>query len=61
MAHTKSLCKLVNEGFIAERFREYRKLVRYSRYVCRDCGRTARKKANLCNPKPLYPKGKSVK
>ena len=61
MAQEDSLCDLVNSGFADERFKEYRKLVRYSKWVCKDCGRTARKRVNLCNPKRLYPKHKAAK
>ena len=52
----KSLCELDSGGFIAKNFKDYKKLVRYGRYVCQDCGRVARKKANLCSPKRLYKK-----
>ena len=61
MALEDSLCGLINSGFAEKRFKEYKRLVRYSQYVCRDCGRTARKKVNLCNPRRLYPKNKVVK
>jgi hypothetical protein len=61
MVINESLCDLEKRGFVATNFKDYKKLVRYGRYVCADCGRVARKKKNLCNPKRLYPKDKVVK
>lgn len=61
MALNKSLCELERSGYIADNFKNYKKLVRYGKYVCKDCGRVARKKQNLCKPKRLYPKDKVVK
>ncbi|MCJ7701461.1 MAG: hypothetical protein MUO62_07760 [Anaerolineales bacterium] len=61
MAIDKTLCNLEKAGFVATQFKDYKKLVRYGEYVCQDCGRVARKKINLCNPKRLYPKDKVVK
>jgi hypothetical protein len=61
MVLEKSLCDLEKQGFVTTNFKDYRKLVRYGRYVCMDCGRVARKKKSLCNPKRLYPKDKVVK
>jgi hypothetical protein len=59
MTIEKSLCDLEKQGFVANNFKIYKKLVRYGQYVCQDCGRVARKKANLCSPKRLYPKEKA--
>jgi hypothetical protein len=61
MTLNKSLCELEKAGFVVTNFKDYKKLVRYGSYVCKDCGRVARKKENLCNPKLLYPKDKVVK
>lgn len=61
MVIEKSLCDLEKQGFVVTHFKDYKKLVRYGKYVCVDCGRVARKKTNLCNPKRLYPKDKVVK
>ncbi len=61
MVLDKSLCDLEKQGFVTTNFKDYKKLVRYGRYVCKDCGRVARKEKNLCNPKRLYPKDKVVK
>jgi hypothetical protein len=61
MALEKSLCDLEKQGFVFKNFKAYRKLVRYGKFVCVDCGRVARKKSSLCSPKLLYPKDKVVK
>jgi hypothetical protein len=61
MVLDKSLCDLEKQGFVSTNFKDYKKLVRYGRYVCVDCGRVARKKTSLCSPKKLYPKDKVVK
>ena len=61
MVLDKSLCDLEKQGFVVTNFKAYKKLVRYGRYVCLDCGRVARKKKNLCNPKRLYPQEKAPK
>lgn len=61
MVLDKSLCDLDKQGFVVTNFKEYKKLVRYGKFVCQDCGRVARRKKNLCNPRRLYPKDKVVK
>jgi len=61
MVLDKSLCELEKQGFLVTNFKDYRKLVRYGQYICLDCGRVARRKQNLCNPKRLYPKEKTEK
>lgn len=61
MVLENSLCDLEKKGYVTTNFKDYKKLVRYANYVCKDCGRVARKKKNLCNPKRLYPKNKVVK
>ena len=61
MALDKPLCELDKQGFVVTNFKDYKKLVRYGKYVCQDCGRVARKKKSLCSPKRLYPKDKVVK
>jgi len=57
----RTLCDLEGKGFIENNFKDYKKLVRYGRYVCASCGRVARRRKNLCNPKRLYPKEKIAK
>ncbi|MBU0510574.1 MAG: hypothetical protein KJ638_02585 [Chloroflexi bacterium] len=61
MPINKTLCELERQGFVVTNFKDYRKLVRHGEYVCKDCGRVARKKRNLCNPKRLYAQDKSAK
>ena len=61
MPINKSLCELERQGFVVTNFKDYRKLVRHGEFLCQDCGRVARKKRNLCNPKRLYPQEKSAK
>ena len=56
MVIEKKLCELEQQAFVVNNLKDYKKLVRYGKYVCESCGRVARKKNNLCNPKRLYPK-----
>lgn len=51
--HGKHLCYLVNMGFQQSNTGEYKGLVRDPRYVCKNCGRVASKKENLCKPVKL--------
>jgi hypothetical protein len=53
MSKDKTLCELKEDGFIEKEFKAYKKLVRNGKYVCRSCGRVARKKGNLCKPVAL--------
>ena len=53
MSKDKTLCELKEDGFIEKEFKAYKKLVRNGKYVCRSCGRVARKKENLCKPVAL--------
>jgi len=56
MPLNKTLCELEKQGFIVNNFKDYKKLVRHAKYVCKGCGRVARQKKNLCEPKRLNPK-----
>ena len=53
MAEKRSLCELEKDGVLADDIKAYKKLVRKGKYVCRRCGRSARKKRNLCRPDKL--------
>jgi hypothetical protein len=53
MKEKRTLCKLEEEGFIKDSLDDYIKLVRKGKFVCRRCGRVARKKRNLCKPEKL--------
>jgi hypothetical protein len=48
--HEKHLCNLVAEGTDLS---DYKDLVRNSKFVCRNCGRSAGRAENLCDPVPL--------
>jgi hypothetical protein len=48
-----TLCDLEEDGSMREHFDEYKRLVRAGKFVCRRCGRAARKSKNLCKPEPL--------
>jgi hypothetical protein len=51
--HEKHLCLLQNTGYVKENFADYKDLVKDSKYVCKSCGRTAAREANLCAPEVL--------
>jgi len=45
-----SLCKLVKKEFQVKEKDLFLELIKDSRFYCNDCGRSANKKKNLCNP-----------
>jgi len=51
--HEEHLCLLQNTGYIKENFADYKDLVRNSKFVCKNCGRTAASDKNLCAPEAL--------
>lgn len=51
--HGKHLCYLNNLGFQKSNPDEYKDLVRDSKFMCKNCGRTASDKSNLCEPVKL--------
>ena len=51
--HDKHLCYLNNLGFQKSNTEDYKKLVKESKYMCENCGRTAADKNNLCKPVSL--------
>jgi hypothetical protein len=53
MSKQKTLCELEEAGFIEKDLDAYKSLVRNGKYVCRSCGRVARKKKYLCKPVEL--------
>ena len=53
MSKQKTLCELEEDGFIEKDLKAYKKLVRNGKYVCRSCGRVARKQGSLCKPVEL--------
>jgi hypothetical protein len=53
MAIKKSLCKLVEEGYLHDQTQDYKKLVKKPKYICQRCGRAACKKRNSCHPEKI--------
>ena len=51
--HGKHLCFLENIGYVKSNLEEYKKLVRKSNFVCKNCGRAAASNKNLCDPESL--------
>lgn len=49
----KTLCALQEEGFIEARTAEFKKLIQPATFFCRNCGRSAVREQNLCNPDKL--------
>ena len=46
-SHEKHLCDLVSKGATVE---EYKPLVIKAKFLCKQCGRVAAEKNNLCEP-----------
>jgi len=53
MSDAKTLCDLEKMGLIQADLEAYKELVCKGKYVCRRCGRVARKKKRLCRPEKL--------
>lgn len=51
--HNEHLCFLQYEGYHYGHKAEYKALVQDAQYICRNCGRTAKRAANLCDPVDL--------
>ncbi len=51
--HEEHLCYLQNMGYVQSNLEDYKKLVTNSKYVCKNCGRTAANEKNLCAPVKL--------
>lgn len=49
----KTLCELEKAGLVRSDLKAYAKLVRKGKYVCRKCGRAARKRKYLCQPEKI--------
>jgi hypothetical protein len=49
----KTLCALQEEGYIESDTEDYIKLIRPAQFFCKNCGRSAVKSENLCNPEKL--------
>ena len=51
--HEQHLCYLQNLGYLESNLVDYKTLVTDSKFVCRNCGRTAEEEKNLCAPEKL--------
>ena len=49
----KTLCKLVKDDYLKENLKEYIKMVKEPKYICKKCGRVAEKEGMLCKPKKM--------
>ena len=49
----KTLCALQEEGYIASNTEDFKRLIQPARFFCKNCGRSAVKSENLCNPEDL--------
>ena len=49
----KTLCALMEEGFIESHSHAYKKLIQPAAHFCNSCGRSAVSNKNLCNPEKL--------
>ena len=49
----KTLCALSEEGFIDKHPKTFKKLIQPAKYYCQNCGRSAVKAQNLCNPEKI--------
>ena len=51
--HEVHLCYLANLGYHLQNTNQYKSLVREAKYMCKQCGRVAADKMNLCRPVKL--------
>ena len=51
--HNEHLCYLQYEGYHYGHKPEYKALVQDAQFICQNCGRTAKRAANLCAPQDL--------
>jgi len=49
----KTLCALLDEGFIESHAQAFKKLIRPAAHFFMNCGRSAVSGKNLCNPEKL--------
>ena len=57
MSEEKPFCKRITPWFLKKNLEEYKEWVREPLYVCRKCGRVARRSRDLCKPVPLQGAG----
>lgn len=46
----KTLCALQEEGVIESDTEGFKRLIQNANFFCKNCGRSAAKSENLCNP-----------
>ena len=51
--HGTHLCHLMYEGFHFKNPQEYKEMVQDAQFRCQNCGRTAKKSEQLCEPVEL--------
>lgn len=51
--HEDHLCVAKALGYVKNNLEDYKGLVRDSKFVCKECGRTAASAKNLCAPEAL--------
>ena len=51
--HNKHLCYLNNIGYQISNPKDYKKLVKNAKFLCKVCGRVAVSDTNLCKPVKL--------
>ncbi|BBO77263.1 hypothetical protein DSCW_46800 [Desulfosarcina widdelii] len=52
-ATEKTLCALQEEGYIESETEAFKKLIQPAAHFCKNCGRSAVRDQNLCNPEKL--------
>lgn len=50
---SKTMCKVIDKGYLKKNLNDYVKMVRKSDYVCMKCGRFAPDKKMLCDAKAI--------
>jgi len=51
--HEEHLCLLENIGYVKVALEDYKQMVKSAKFICRQCGRVAGDKRNLCEPEKL--------
>ncbi len=57
MPGEKPFCKRITPGFLKKHLEEYKEWIKEPHYICKKCGRVARRSRDLCEPFPLDPAG----
>ena len=53
MGKDRTLCEWLDKYDLKKHLEAYRELVRDPRFLCKKCGRVARREAHLCKPENL--------